>query len=78
MALQSCRPEDIAAIRAYLESALGLMEDEAYREACFYDSATRTRRSAVNAYEQFLKDYPQSAHAEGVRARIAELKGMEK
>ena len=78
MALQSCRPEDVAAIRAHLERALGLMEDEAYLGACFYDSTTRTKRSAVNAYEQFLRDYPQSAHADEIRARIEELKGMEK
>ena len=78
MALQSCRPEDVAAIRAHLETALGLMEDEAYRGACFYDSATRTKRSAVNAYEQFLRDYPQSVHAEEIKARIEELKGAEK
>ena len=78
MALQSCRPEDVAAIRAHLDAALGLMEDEAYRGACFYDSTTRTKRSAVNAYEQFLRDYPQSAHADEIRARIEELKGMEK
>ena len=78
MALQSCRPDDVAAIRAHLETALGLMEDEDYRAARFYDSATRTRRSAVSAYEKFLKDHPQSAHAEEIIARIADLKGMEK
>ena len=78
MALQSCRPEDVAAIRGHLDAALGLMEDEAYRGACFYDSTTRTKRSAVNAYEQFLRDYPQSAHADEIKARIEELKGAEK
>ena len=78
LALQSCRPDDVTEIRAHLETALGLMEDEAYRGACFYDSTTRTKRSAVNAYEQFLKDYPQSVHADEIKARIAELKGMEK
>ena len=78
LALQSCRPDDAAAIRAHLESAQGLLEDEAYRGACFYDSATRTRRSAVSAYEQFLRDYPQSVHAEEIKARIEELKGAEK
>ena len=78
LALKSCRPDDVAAIRGYLEKALGILEDEAYRGACFYDSTTRTKRSAINAYEQFLKDYPQSVHADEIRARIEELKGTEK
>ena len=75
MALRACRPEDAPAIQAYLDEALGLIEDEAYRGAKFYDSSTRTRRSAINAYERFLDEYPRSARAEEVRARIAELKG---
>lgn len=78
MALQLCRPNDVAEIRGHLEKALGLLEEEAYRGACFYDSATRTKRSAVNAYEKFLKDYPQSVHADEIKARIEALKGAEK
>ena len=78
MALQTCRPDDVAEIRGYLEKAQGLVEDEAYRGACFYDSRTRTKRSAVNAYEQFLRDYPQNAHADEIRARLEALKGVEK
>ena len=53
----------------------GLLDEEAYRGAKFYDSPTRTKRSAIAAYEQFLKDHPLSLHAEEIRARIAELKG---
>ena len=78
MALRVCRPGDAAAIQAHLDEALGLIEDEAYRGAKFYDSATRTKRSAISAYERFLDEYPQSGHADEVRARIAELKGAEK
>ena len=78
MALRACRPEDAAAIQAYLDEALGLIEDEAYRGAKFYDSTTRTKRSAINAYERFLDEYPQSVHADEIRGRIAELKGAEK
>ena len=76
MALQLCRPNDVAEIRGHLEAAQVLLEEEAYRGAIFYDSTTRTKRSAVNAYEQFLKDYPQSVHADEIRARIGELKGQ--
>ena len=53
---------------------LALAEDEAYRGAAFYDSPTRTLRSAVRAYERFLAEYPTSERAEAVRARIEELK----
>ena len=77
MALRICRPDDATAIQGYLDEARGMLEDEAYRGATFYDSVTRTKRSAINAYEQFLADYPQSAHADEIRARIAELKGAE-
>ena len=78
MAMRLCRPADVAAIQAHMDEARGLLEDEAYRGARFYDSSTRTKRSAVAAYEQFLKDYPQSAHADEIKARIEELKGAEK
>ena len=78
MALRICRPEDAAAIQVHLDEAQRLIEDEAYRGAKFYDSATRTKRSAINAYERFLEEHPQSEHADEVRARIAELKGQQK
>ena len=77
MALLSCRPDDVAVIQGHLDAAQGLLEEEAYHGACFYDSSTRTRRSAINAYEQFLRDYPQSEHADEIRARIEELKSAE-
>ena len=77
MALLCCRPGDVAVIQGHLDAAQGLLEEEAYHGACFYDSSTRTRRSAINAYEQFLRDYPQSEHADEIRARIEELKGKE-
>lgn len=57
-----------------LAKAVAQLEDEAYRAAKFYDSKTRTRRSAINAYEKFLSEYPVSAHAEEVRRRLAELR----
>ena len=50
------------------------LEAEAYRAAKFYDSRTRTLRSAVNAYEKYLRDYPTGAHAAEVRERLAILK----
>lgn len=75
LALRSCRAEDAAAIKAFADEAQGMLADEAYRSAKFYDSATRTKRSAVNAYERFLAEFPESGHADEVRARVAVLKG---
>lgn len=78
LALRSCRPGDANAIQGYLEEAQEIVEREAYREAVFYDSPTRTKRSAVTAYEKFLAEHPTSVHADEVRARVEELKGAEK
>ena len=75
LALRTCHPSDAAAIQAFLDEAQSLIADEAYRAAKFYDSRTRTKRSAINAYERFLEDYPQSAHADEIRDRLNELKG---
>ncbi len=58
---------------ADLREAVELVEDEAYRAAKFYDSRTRTKRSAIAAYERFLKDYPASVHAPAALARLTEL-----
>ena len=75
LALRTCNPSDAAAIQAFLDEAQSLIAEEAYRAALFYDSKTRTKRSAINAYERFLDEYPQSEHADEIRERIAELKG---
>jgi outer membrane protein assembly factor BamD (BamD/ComL family) len=68
--LEADKREEVAKM---LEEARMLVEDEAFREAKFYDSRMRTRRSAVNAYEAFLKEYPASVHASEVRLRLSEL-----
>lgn len=59
---------------SYLSEAVALQEDEAYAAARFYDSPTRTRASAISAYERFLATHPASVHAEAARARLNELK----
>ena len=78
LALRRCRPSDAEAIRTHLEEAKAQIEQEAYLGAKFYDSSTRTRRSAVTAYERFLAEYPESVRAEEVRTRLEVLKGQEK
>ncbi len=70
--------EDAETVARMKADVRGRIEDEAYRAACFYDSRMRTKRSAVNAYERFLADFPESARAAQVRARLEELKGAER
>jgi len=69
--------EDIQTISEMRDAVRGRIEDEAYRAARFYDSNMRTKRSAVNAYERFLVDFPESSHAEEIQNRLNELKGAE-
>lgn len=60
-------------LNKWLQEAVALIEDEAFAAAKFYDSRTRTRRSAINAYERFLSEYPASRHAPEARARLTNL-----
>lgn len=74
MALQSNPDADAKKdLAAWLDEAVARMEDEAFAAAKFYDSRTRTRRSAIDAYRKFLRDYPASRHADAARARLREL-----
>ncbi|HCG20096.1 MAG TPA: hypothetical protein DER26_03760 [Verrucomicrobia bacterium] len=74
MALDT-RPDEAARAdyQAWLEEATGVIEREAYQAARFYDSRTRTRRSAIRAYERFLARYPASKYAPAALARLGEL-----
>ena len=77
-ALESCRESDRDALVEMLAKVEDHIAEEAYLGAAFYDSRTRTRRSAINAYERFLEQYPDSERAAEVRARLEELKGEAK
>ena len=76
-AIRWCLPEDAEHLQDLLSEATSMMEEEAYRGAKFYDSPTRTLRSAVNAYERFIADYPASSHVEEAKARLEELKARQ-
>lgn len=69
--------EDATSLAEKRADVRSRLEDEAYRAASFYDSRMRTKRSAVSAYERFLKEFPESPRADQVRARLEELKGAE-
>ena len=75
LALRLCDDADRALIEECYQEAKALIETEAWKAAKFYDSPTRTKRSAINAYERYLKDYPDGEHAEEAKARLEELKG---
>ena len=78
LALTTCDVKDVQQIREFMAAATARLEDETYKATRFYDSRTRTVNSAIKAYEQFLTDYPESAHAEEIRQRLDQLKGQEK
>jgi len=61
----------------WLTDAENLRADEAFQAAKFYDSRTRTLRSAINAYERFIADYPTSSNVEKAQERLAKLKEKE-
>ena len=50
------------------------MAEDAYVQAKFYDTKQLTRHAALTAWERFLKEYPDSTHADEARARIEALK----
>jgi hypothetical protein len=74
LALISCREADAQRLRECLVDAEGRIEGEAWRAAMFYDSPTRTKRSAVRAYEKYLAEYPDGPHAEEAKERLSVLK----
>lgn len=69
---QEVREEIIASLNKSSE----LNEQEAYLAAKFYDKPSRTRRSAINAYEAFLRKYPASKYAGEVLDRLHELERL--
>ena len=60
-------------LSAWRAKAVSLLEEEAWRAAKFYDSKTRTRANAIEAYKRYLKDYPAGGHAAEARERISAL-----
>lgn len=69
--------EERRQLAAWREKAAALLEEEAWRAAKFYDSKTRTRANAIDAYKRYLKDYPAGAHAAEARERLGALSWTE-
>ena len=72
--LAGCRQSDKEVLQEFLGEARRMIDDESWRATKFYDSPTRTKRSAVSAYERFLVENPGSPHAEEAKSRLSELK----
>lgn len=77
-AMIACEEDAVTEIKELLDEVSVLLENESYLAAKFYDSKMRTARSAVNAYEKFLAEYPDGRFAPVVKARLEELKGVSK
>lgn len=60
-------------LRNYYEELNARLEDEDWKAASFYDSPTRTKKSAINALMKFIAEHPASSHAEKARLRLKEL-----
>lgn len=64
----------VGELREMLEKAKAVYEEECWKAARFYDSPTRTKRSAYSALEGFVEEHPASPHVAEAKARMAELK----
>ena len=67
--------ENAAEMTEWLNEVTEYLADDAFERAKFYDTKQRSRHAAATAYERFLKEYPQSRHADEARSRIRELLG---
>ena len=65
--------EQIEELKTWEGELKNHMAEDAYLAARFYDTKQRTRHAARTSWERYLAEYPESPHAEEVRARIAEL-----
>ena len=60
-------------MKTWLGELRSYMAEDAYARAKFYDTRQRTPHAAAAAYERFLEEYPESAHAEEASRRLDEL-----
>lgn len=60
-------------LNAWLAELSGLLLEQNYRQAFFYDSKQRKPEAAIAAYRRFLTEFADSKYAQPVRDRLAEL-----
>ena len=61
-------------LKGWHDDLIRHLSEDAYAQAKFYDTKQRTRHAALTAWERFLKEYPDSPHADEARARVEALK----
>lgn len=62
-------------IKAWMDALEAEAEEEAWKEALFYDTRQRSRNAAVSAYEVFAEQFPGSPRAAQARERVKAIKG---
>ena len=67
--------ENAEEMTGWLNEITEYLAEDAFSRAKFYDTKQRSRHASAVAYERFLKEYPQSRHADEARARIRDLIG---
>ncbi len=65
-------------LRQYYQELNTKLEDEDWKSTLFYDSPTRTKKSAINALQKFIVEHPGSSYAEKARERLKELQEVSK
>ena len=65
--------ENAALVKSYEEIVCRILDDEDWKAASFYDSITRTRRSARVALEKFIAEHPTSRHLSEAKARLEKM-----
>ena len=64
---------EIEELKTWRAELVAHLAEHAFNEAKFYDSRTRTRHAAINAWQRYLLEYPDSPHANEVKQRIEQL-----
>lgn len=60
---------------AWLNELTGLLIEQNYKQAVFYDTRQRNTEAAKAAYRRFLTEFSDSQYAPQVRARLTEIEG---
>lgn len=76
--VMAAKDERAEKLRRYYQELNTRIEEEDWKAAVFYDSPTRTKKSAINALQKFIVDHPASSYAEKARERLRELKEVSK
>ena len=66
---------EAATLKTWAVELSGILEENAWKNAVFYDTRQRTKQAAVSAYQRFLAEFPESRHRGEAIQRIEAIKG---